>query len=187
MNLLSSQRILALDIEAQHGATWGTYDGRIFFGMAAKFEDSDQMRYLRPLAGDHEMMSFLEDTLLQPGIIVLAHNAKYDLPGIQGEMLRLNLGPLPPLRVIDTCNHIPKNGGMFSKSLANLAQHFGIAQKGSISRHDWEYLYRHVNLWTDPAWDQLREYNENDVEVVLQLRQAEEEAGWLGAPRLWRP
>ena len=173
MNLLSSQRILALDIEAQHGATWGTYDGRMFFGMAARFEDEDTMFYLNPLAKFDHWAWFLGNTLLQPNIIVLAHNAKYDLPGIQGEMLRLNLGPLPPLRVIDTCNHIPKNGGMFSKSLANLAQHFGIAQKGSISRHDWEYLYRHVNLWSDPAWDQLREYNENDVEVVLQLRQAE--------------
>ena len=169
---------VCLDIEAQHGASWGsTYDARIFMGMAIGLPDGTT-DYLPPGSGAMEMKGFV-DRYLPRGATVLAHNGKYDLPGINGECMRLGLPKLPILALIDTCNHLGKHGQMFSKSLANLAGHFGIEAKGGVSRYEWEQLYRTVYNEHDPKWIALKEYNELDVQVTIQLEAAERAAGWL--------
>jgi hypothetical protein len=179
---LEARRILGLDIEAQHAATWGNqYDGRIFFGAALRFEDEpDGMSYLRPHASADEMKLWIQP-LYTPNVIVVAHNGTYDLTGLSGESVRLGLGPLPSVMLSDTLKHGPKVGQMFGRSLGNLCQMYGLIDKGSMSRYDWDAAYR-GEQW---ALDKCREYNINDVDCVLELRKAM--LGILSAPKVWRP
>lgn len=176
-------RILGLDIEAMHGASWNsTFDAKMFFGAAMRFEDETDQRYLRPGAGRTAFARWIKPLYL-PDVIVVAHNASYDLGGLNGESLRLGLGILPPLLVSDPCKHTAKRGNMWSASLENMCQRYGVATKGSMSRHGWEAAYR-----GDPEWlERVRAYNENDVDCVLALRRAMLEAGDLRAPKTWRP
>lgn len=176
-----SYRILGLDIEAQHAATWGNqYDGRIFFGAALRFDDEpDGMSYLRPHASADELKLWMKP-LLEPNIIVVAHNGTYDLTGLNGESVRHGLGTLPPVMLSDTLKHGPKVGQMFGRSLGNLCQMYGLPDKGSMSRYDWDAAYR----GEDWALQKVREYNMNDVDCVLDLRRAMR--GILSAPRMWK-
>jgi hypothetical protein len=175
-------RVLGLDIEAQHAATWGnSYDGRIFFGAALCFEDEpDGMSYLRPHASKDDFRRWVKP-LYESSIIVVAHNGTYDLTGLNGESVRLGLGTLSPILLSDTLKHGPKVGMMFGRSLGNLCQMYGLPDKGSMSRFDWDAAYR----GEDWALQKCKEYNENDVDCVLALRQAM--IGLLSPPRTWRP
>lgn len=176
-------RILGLDIEAAHGASWNsTFDAKMFFGAAMRFQDETEQRYLKPGAGKLAFSRWIKP-LYERDIIVVAHNGGYDLGGLNGESLRLGLGSLPPLLLSDTCKQIAKRGNMFSASLENMCQHYGIAAKGSMSRYGWEQAYR-----GDPEWlERVRVYNEQDVDCVLALRRAMLEAGDLLSPKTWRP
>jgi hypothetical protein len=177
-----SYRYLGLDIEAQHASTWGNqYDGRIFFGAALRFEDEpDGMSYLRPHADRDDFERWVKP-LHEPNIIVVAHNGTYDLTGLSGESVRLGLGPLPAVLLSDTLKHGPKVGQMFGRSLGNLCQMYGLIDKGSMSRFDWDAAYRGEE-W---ALEKVREYNINDVDCVLELRKAM--VGILSPPKAWKP
>lgn len=177
------QRVLGLDIEAAHGASWGsTFDARIFFGAAMRWEDEDEQHYLKPYASRRAFELWVRP-LYTPGVLVVAHNGSYDLGGLNGESIRLGLDSLPTLLLSDTCKHIPQRGNMWSASLQNMCQRYGVEEKGSMSRYGWEEAYRGNREWLA----RVREYNENDVDCVLALRLAMIEAGDLLAPRSWSP
>jgi len=178
-------RILGLDIEAAHGSSWNsTFDAKMFFGAAMRWDDEQWQNggYLPPGASDVDFANWVAP-LYTPNVLIVAHNGGYDLGGINGESLRLGFGSLPALLLSDTCKHIPKRGNMWSASLQNMCERYGVAAKGGMSRHGWEQAYR-----GDPEWLALvRAYNENDVDCVLALRRAMLAAGDLLAPQVWRP
>lgn len=178
-----SQRILGLDIEAEHGASWDSaFDARIFFGASMRWDDETEHRYLPPHASRAAFARWVKP-LYAPGVLVVAHNGEYDLGGLNGESIRLGLGSLPPLMLSDTCKHLPKRGNMWSASLENMCHHYGIQGKGSMPRHGWEEAYRGDKHWLE----QVRLYNENDVDCVLALRRALIAAGVLRPPQIWSP
>lgn len=175
--------VLGLDIEAQHGSSWGgTFDARIFFGAAMRWEDETEHHYLKPRARRAAFARWVKP-LYTPNVLAVGHNIEYDLGGLNGEAIRLGLPPLPALLVSDTCKHIAKRGNMWSASLENMCQRYGVATKGAMSRHGWEMAYR-----GDPEWlARVRDYNERDVDCVLALRRAMLAAGDLRGPEVWRP
>jgi hypothetical protein len=129
----------------------------------------------------------LERTIMplrEGNVLVVGHNAvRYDLPLLNGMLIKLGLEPLPPLLVSDTYLHTLKSGAAYSKSLANMTQRFGIPTKGHMSEVDWEEVYE----GNPQALARLKEYNVQDVKVTLALRTVLLERGLLRPPRPWRP
>jgi hypothetical protein len=172
--------IIGLDIEAQHGATWGrNYDARMFFGAAMVTDDADV--YLPPRASTEQLEAFVLP-LREPNVLVVGHNVTYDTDGLNGELIRTGLDPLPPLLISDTMD-IPRHGQMFGKSLADMCEWRGVVSKGSMSRYWWEAAYR-----LEPeALKRLRLYNMADVYCTLALRLSLLDGGLLGKAKTWTP
>jgi hypothetical protein len=150
--------------------------------IAAGFEDRP-VAYLAPgfLKMELERLIF---PLREGNVLAVGHNAvRYDLPLLNGMLIKLGLEPLSPVLVSDTYLHTLKSGLAYSKSLANMAQRFGIPAKGHMSEVDWEGVYE----GNPQALARLKEYNVQDVQVTLELRRVLLERGLLRPPRTWRP
>jgi hypothetical protein len=171
------------DLEARPGP-WGGGDFtfRSMLSIAAGFE-GESVSYLAPGFRKGKLESFISP-LRQGGVLVVGHNAiKYDLPMLNGTLVKLGLEPLTQLLVSDTYAHLVKSDYAYSKSLGNMAERFGIKAKGSMSEYSWERAYA-----GDPEYlEKLRAYNMGDVEVTLALRAVLLERGMLKPPRWWRP
>jgi len=177
-----SRPVLGLDIEARPGP-WGGKDFtfRHMLSLALGYS-GDAISYLAPGFLKYELERAIMP-LREGNLLVVAHNARYDLNGLNGMMMKLGLQPLPPQLVCDTWADVMKHGFMFSKSLGNMAQRFGVPSKGHMSEVDWERVYE-----GDPeALEKLKLYNCGDVSTVLALRVVLLERGILKPPRRWAP
>jgi hypothetical protein len=166
-----------VDIEAQRGATWGDWASKLWFGAA--WGPEGDVQYTAP--DDEQGFLDLFYDMGIPGRIWVAHNALYDLNGINDHAQKLGHGPLPDLDYVDTCSTYHRSD-FFGKKLADQAHHYRISQKGSVDRYVWEAAYM-GEPW---ALKLVREYNMNDVDVVLQLRKCKLEDGTLRPVRRWR-
>jgi hypothetical protein len=176
-------RVFAFDIEARPGP-WGGGDFtfRNMLSMAAGFEGKP-VAYLAPGFLKYELERLIMP-LREGNILVVGHNAiKYDLPMLNGTLVKLGRPPLGPLLVSDTYAHLVKSDYAYSKSLGNMAERFGIQAKGSMSEVQWERAYE-----GDPVYlERLKQYNIGDVLTVLALRKELLRRGILKPPRVWSP
>jgi hypothetical protein len=179
----SKRRVWAFDIEARPGP-WGGGDFtfRSMLSIAGGYADS-AISYLAPGFLKYELERFIMP-LREVNVLVVGHNAiRYDLPMLNGTLVKLGLPCLPPLLVSDTYAHLVKSDYAYSKSLGNMAERFGIQAKGSMSEYAWERAYD-----GDPEYlRRLKEYNIRDVETTLALRAVLLERGMLKSPRRWSP
>lgn len=178
----ASLEVWGLDIEAQRGATWGEWPARMWFGAAWGRELADgyvpSIQYAAP--DDEEEFANLVADLRVPGRMWVAHNASYDLAGVSNESQRQGMGPLGRVLVHDTNSTYHTSSG-FPGKLADQAWHYDIEAKGSVDRYVWEAAYRR-EAW---ALEYVKEYNINDVIVVLALRRAKLQDGTLRPPKEW--
>lgn len=175
-------RIWAFDVEARPGP-WigGDFVTKHLLSIAGGYEDGD-IEYLAPGFSKRALSRFVKP--LRDGILVVTHNGpRYDLPFLNGTLIRYDLPPLGPVLVSDTYAHLLKRGRAFSASLGNLAGRFDISAKGHMSEPDWDAVYR-GERW---ALDKLKDYNIGDVRSTLQLRRELVARGLLRPPRVWRP
>lgn len=179
-----SRRVFCFDVEARPGP-WGGGDftWRNMLSIAGVYEDEpDKPIYLGPGFRAKALAKFtknLTDTL------VVTHNGpRYDFVFLNGTMMKLGIGTLPPILFSDTYAHLPKRGQAFSASLGNLAKRFDVGvTKGSMGEVEWEAAY----AGDAPALEDLRTYNVGDCVTTLALRRKLLELGLLGPPRTWRP
>jgi hypothetical protein len=150
--------------------------------MAAGFEGKP-VAYIAPGFLKMELERLIMP-LREGNVLVVGHNAiKYDLPMLNGTLVKLGRPPLGPLLVSDTYAHLVKSDYAYSKSLGNMAERFGIQAKGSMSEYAWERVYE-----GDPEYlEKLRRYNIGDVQVTLELRRVLLGRGLLKVPRVWKP
>jgi len=120
---------------------------------------------------------------MRSSTLVVTHNGpKYDLPFLNGTLMRMGLDPLHRVLISDTYAHLPRRGSAFSASLGNLAQRFDVGhEKGSMSEVDWDRAYN----GDAEALEKLRTYNIGDCYTTLALRTKLLELGVLGHPRNW--
>ena len=177
-------RPYCIDVEARPGP-WagGDFTFRHMLSLAGMYEGERIPTYIGPGFSAEQLEGFVKP--IRNGALVLTHNGpRYDLPFLNGTLIRYGLAPLPSLRVTDTYAHIPKRGSAFSASLANMAQRFGVKyQKGHMSEVDWDEVYQ----GEPDALERLRRYNIQDVRTTLALRKRLLELGLLGPPRRWKP
>lgn len=175
--------IFALDCEARPGP-WGGGDftWRHMLSIAGG-PDEEHIEYLGPGFKPKALARFIAP--LRRGCLVVTHNGpRYDLPLLNGTMMKMGLEPLPRLLVSDTYANLRKRGHAFSASLGNMAQRFNVEhQKEHFSEYDWELAY----TGNRDALDRLRVYNVGDVLTTLALRRRLIELGLLRSPRVWSP
>lgn len=176
------RRVWGFDIESRPGP-WGGGDFtfRHMLSIAGGYE-GERVEYLAPGFTPGALADFVAP--LREGVLAVTHNGiRYDLPMLNGMMVKLGLDPLPPLLVCDTYSQLVKRGQAFSASLGNLASRFGIQSKGSMGEYAWEQVYE-----GNPEYlEKLRTYNINDVEVTFLLRQELIRRGLLKPARVWKP
>jgi hypothetical protein len=177
------RRVWAFDIEARPGP-WGGGDFtfRSMLSIAAGFEGKP-VAYLAPGFLKYELERLIMP-LREGNVLVVGHNAiRYDLPMLNGTLVKLGLPCLPPLLVSDTYAHLVKSDYAYSKSLGNMAERFGIQAKGAMSEYAWERAY----AGDADYLERLQRYNIGDVSTVLALRAVLLERGMLKPPRVWKP
>jgi uncharacterized protein YprB with RNaseH-like and TPR domain len=151
--------------------------------IAGKVVGNGAAEYLAPGFVPDELEAFIQP--IRQGCMVLTHNGpRYDLPFLNGTLIRLGLAPLPRLLVTDTYAHLPKRGAAFSASLANMTRRFEVKhQKLQMSEYEWDLAYQ-----GDPdALVKLRTYNIGDVAATIALWEKLRSLRLLGSPRWWSP
>ncbi len=175
-------KVWAFDIEARPGP-WGGGDFtfRNMLSIAAGYSESD-IGYLAPGFTAGALEDFIAP--IRGGVLVVGHNAvRYDLPMLNGTLVKLGLAPLGKVLVSDTYAHLVKSDYAYSKSLGNMAERFGVQRKGGMSEYAWERAYA-----GDPEYlDKLRRYNMGDVVTTLELRAELLRRQVLKPPQTWEP
>lgn len=152
------------------GAKQVLENGQIL-SFAAKWLGEDRVFY-QDVSNDTEkfMMASLI-TLLDEADIVVAHNGdKFDLPHIQGRALALGLNPPSPYKVVDTVKVARFEFNFPSNSLEYLATVLDLKNK-----KDGHKKFPGFELWlgvlanNPEAWEEMREYNIQDILVLEEL------------------
>jgi hypothetical protein len=181
---ITSRRIFTLDVEARPGP-WGGGDFtfKSMLSIAGVYEDDpDHPIYLGPGFRPNALTKFAKH--LQGNLVVTHNGPRYDLPLLNGTLIKMGCDPLRGALISDTYAHLPRRGLAFSASLGNMAQRFAVDhQKGHMSEVDWERAY----AGDAEALETLRDYNIGDCHTTLALRRRLMELGILGPPRPWRP
>lgn len=160
---------IGLDAEALSGPEWfPAHQTRlaICFG----FGTADNVGYVQAkdmTAGvfDEEDLMAVAYAVAQPGVIVVAHNANYDLDLLNGTLLDHGLDPLPSVQYQDTMNTL-KTGRAFRRTLKDRCAALGVNLKGGSPN------WRDILQRKPAAWSLMRDYNINDVICTLQLERA---------------
>lgn len=178
-------RVVGLDIESKRkGSDWGSgnFQFRDLICADMRFSDEKTHRFL-PFDFSPEQLDKWAEPLRQPGLLLVAHNGRYDLNGINASLIGLGLRPLHPNLLSDTLKDGPRGDGWIRRDLGSMCVRYGISAKGSIDQAEWEAAY----AGDKTVRARVRAYNQTDVDCVLELREAMLKRGHLSPPRVWRP
>jgi hypothetical protein len=177
------RRVWCFDIESRPGP-WGGGDFTFkhMLSIAGGYE-GERVEYLAPGFTAGALDDFISP-LRSSGVLVVTHNGiRYDLPLLNGMLVKMGLASLRSVLVSDTYAHLIKRGQAFSASLGNMAERFGIQDKGRMSEYAWEQVYE-----GNPEYlEKLRIYNIGDVTTTLELRAELIRRKLLKPARVWRP
>lgn len=96
--------------------------------------------------------------------IVVAHNAnRFDNKVATASFLRYNLAPPSPYKTVDTLAVARSVARFNSNSLDSLGKLFEVGSKTEVTHGD---LWYRCLTGDKKAWDQLREYNNQDVDLL---------------------
>lgn len=138
---------------------------------AVKDLGSDDIRYYENRT-DHDreiVQSIIRE--LDEADFVIAHNGKkFDLPMINASAIRHKIKPPSPYRVIDTLLIAKREFRFIKNSLENLAIELNVpSRKMSHGKFPGFKLWLECLSQNDEAWDEMREYNCMDVQVLEEV------------------
>ena len=108
---------------------------------------------------------------------------KHDLPIVQSEMMEKGIALLESKLTIDTKLDMVKKGDM-PATQEHLAEMLGVP---AAKVHMTQAMWRESNRLTPAGIKFTEKRVVGDVIQHKQIRTAMLEAGWLGAPKMWRP
>lgn len=182
---MSKLRIVGLDIESKRkGSDWGTgaFHFRDLICADIRFSDSKTHRFL-PFDFTTDQLDQWAQPLRSEGLLLVAHNGRYDLNGVNATLVGRGLAPLAPNILSDTLQDGPSGDGWIRRDLGSMALRYGISAKGSIDQATWDLAHAGDRA----ARALVKAYNCNDVDVVLELQAKMAQLGHLGRPKMWTP
>jgi hypothetical protein len=173
-------RILLFDLETAPitAYTWGRWDQNIsqkqvvsegyILTYSAKWlgEDTIISNRITEKGDDSGLVKELA-ALMDQADCVVAHNAlKFDVPLLKTRMIALGMNPPLPSKIIDTLRIAKAEFRFPSNSLDSIAAYLDLPRKASHSGFD---LWTRCMAMEDEAFDEMLEYNVQDVVVLEQL------------------
>lgn len=173
-------RILLFDLETAptQAYVWGRFDQTVaqkqvvkegyILTYSAKWlgEDTIISNRITDKGDDSGLVKELA-LLFDQADVLVAHNAlRFDVPLLKTRMLALGMNPPLPSKVVDTLRIAKAEFRFPSNSLDNIAAYLGLPRKASHSGFD---LWTRCMAMEDEAFDEMLEYNVQDVVVLEQL------------------
>lgn len=177
-------RIVGVDVESKRkGSDWGgMFQFRDLICADLRFADSPTHHFL-PFDFTKEQLDKWAEHLRSPSLLVVAHNGRYDMNGINATLVGYGLKPLSPNLLCDTLKDGPRGDGWIRRDLGSMAVRYGVPAKGSVDQAIWDLAHN----GDKKARAFVRDYNKQDVDVVLRLQAVMAKKGLLAAPKTWRP
>ena len=177
-------RIVGIDVESKRkGSDWGSqFSFRDLICADMRFADERVHRFL-PFDFTKDQLDRWAEPLRSEGLLLVAHNGRYDMRGINATLIGYGLNPLSPNVLCDTLKDGPKGDGWIRRDLGSMALRYGISAKGSIDQATWDLAH----AGNRAARALVKTYNIQDVDVVLALQAAMSRRGHLDTPKAWRP
>lgn len=171
-------RLLFLDIEwrAVKAYVWRAWDENVMpdqiiedgglLCICMKFSDEkDYQFYSDWTHTKEEMLIATRDAILSADAVITYNGDKYDLPKIQGELLRHNLPPIPPVTSIDLIKTVKKMG-FFMNRLAFIGPFLGLGKKVA---HEGFSLWKKVDEGDASAQKKMQKYCIQDVRLLVNM------------------
>ena len=123
----------------------------------------------------------LAQRIAEADLVVGHYIRAFDLPLLNGNLMRAGLEPLEPVFAQDTKLDLTKAHGR-SLSQRNLAAMVGCRKpKVDVSLYEWEEFNLKVDGFRETGVARV----EGDVLQNVEMRERLLELGWLGPPRVW--
>ena len=179
-------RILTFDIETLpiESYTWGLFDQNVglnqiktdwaALSIAAKWLGEDEVWYEDTrrkvtIRDDKDMIAKLCALLDQADIVVGQNVKKFDMRKIRARAMMHGLPPFKEPLVQDTMLMARSVGNFTSNKLEYLSKNLTDAPKSAHSKFPGFELWLGVMQGVREAWDEMREYNIQDVRATEQL------------------
>lgn len=173
---MKQPKILHLDVETKPATAlvWRGYkenispeqvlkpDGIICW--AAKWHGQKTMKFGAKWK-DKNFLKKLRDLIEQADMVVTYNGDKFDLPKINGALVRARLPPLPPTTSVDLYRAV-RRLGFFSGKLAFVAPLLGL---GSKIKHHGFSLWKEVMEGNPTSQRLMERYNKQDVKLLEEL------------------
>lgn len=172
-------KILLIDIETAPNLAhvWALWDQNIglpqllesgyMLSWSAKWYGNDEIMY-RSLEDytKEQMLVYLWDLLDDADAVVHYNGRKFDVPWINGEFVQLGFLPPAPYRQVDLLETVKKQFKFPSNKLEYVVKALGVGEKQKNSGHEL-WVKCMANL--PNAWNEMREYNIQDVVILEAL------------------
>lgn len=178
-------RIVGLDIESKRkGSDWGsgTFSFRDLICADYRFADESVHHFL-PFDFTTGQLDKWAEPFRSGGLLIVAHNGRYDMTGVNATLVERGLRPLAANVLSDTMRDSPKLSGWGRRDLGSMALRYKIQAKGSVGNGLWDLAHN----GNKSAQQFVKLYNQQDVDVVLQLQAKMARLGHLGRPTVWHP
>ena len=148
---------------------------------------SASIDYAYPMAMPHlqaeaiaKMMQPFLAALKKADGVVTYNGMRFDNPVLNGTAYYVGLPPINPILTYDL-HEFGKVKGV-KKGLDNTAVHLGAKlEKLSMNHGQWTQGY------LEPGWLLIKERAKSDVVLTEEVYHLKKSAGWLKAPRVWKP
>lgn len=179
LNQSPEPRLLFLDIEWSpvKAYVWRAWDENIapaqiiedggLLCICFKFSDEKDYHFYSQWGegGKDEMLRQTRNAILEADAVITYNGDKYDLPKIQGELLRHGMPPMPPVTSIDVIKTVKKMG-YFRNALGFVGPFLGLGKKVS---HEGFDLWKKVDEGDWRAQRKMEKYCIQDVRLLVRL------------------
>lgn len=145
------------------------YQGYI---MSCSFKDlnSNEIFYLENRTeNDKKIVSDLLKVLNSADIVVAHNGKKFDIPFIKARAVIHGLNPPSPFKIVDTLKIAKEEMNFKRNSLEYLGEALGVATKSKHNKFPGIQLWKECMAGNDEAWEEMKDYNIRDVEVLEQI------------------
>lgn len=180
----SSLKVLYIDLECKPGH-WigGDYVSKIITAGAWSYNTGEVEVMTHFETSPYEIALTMAAEIQDCDMVVGHYIRGFDLPLLNGELLKSLLPPLDPCLSLDTKLDLIKNHGR-SQSQENLAAQVGLTeQKVKVTLPEWEGFNSLDGAYREKGIARVRD----DVIQNRALRAELNALGWLGEPKMWSP
>lgn len=138
--------------------------------MAWKWLGQDNVHYAETRTEDDRELVEEISAVLNEADLVIAHNGdRFDIPMIRTRAVTHGMQPWSPHKVIDTLKVAKREFRFEKNTLEHIAYSLGVDAKGAHKEFPGFELWAECILGNEKAWEEMKKYNIQDVEVLEQV------------------